>query len=277
MAGRRLRENLWLLSLVVLLGAVAWWRPGREVERLAPLTTVSPEAVARIGIGRPDGVEMRFERRGGRWFMVHPYALPANQVRLRALARVAEAPVLQSFPLPTGGVAQYGLDRPIRLTLDDRSLLFGGVDPIGNHRYLRRGDRLILIVDRFYHHLSAAPEQLLSLDLLPEGGRVVTIVEGHRRLERRDGRWRVVPDRGGLGGDDLVERVRLWRRAQALRLAPMRVADGRRVEIHLEDGRRLSFVGARVGGRFWFVRPDLGLGYQMPSASPLTRPLAGEE
>lgn len=272
---RKLWVNLLLLVVVVVLGLVAWLEPGvKKEEQLKTLTGRGPETVQRLRIEQPGGVIIEFEKRQDRWMMLRPYAMPANQVKLTALARVVEAPILQNFPAAQKErLAQFGLDKPVRLDLDQQTVLFGGIEPISKHRYVQFDDRLMLIVDRFYHHLNAPPEQLLSHNLLPEGSRLKEIETPQYRLYLSDKKWDLKPENPELSGDDITERLRLWQSAQALQLAPVSsVPTGDRVKLTLEDGKEFVFVVLKKDERIWLVRPDLKLGYLLPTQTQLLQP-----
>jgi hypothetical protein len=272
---RKLLINLALLLLVAVLGLIVWLEPGPREEPLSLLTERQPETVLRLGIEHPDGRRLRFERAAADapWFMLEPYALPANGTRLAALARVVEAPILNAFPLPGERLADFGLEQPIRLLLDDTLFEFGGNDPINHHRYVKSGGRLTLIVDRFYHHLSASAEQLVSPALLPPQAAIQSVRTPDYQLSHGEGGWRLEPPNPALGGDDLSRRVADWVNAQGLAVSALVRPQGERaVEIVLGDGQSLRFLILQQGGKTWLVRPDLGVGYQIPEGSPLLAP-----
>lgn len=272
---RKLLINLALVVVVAVLGLIVWLVPDPQQQPLSPLTERRPETVRRIEIEHPDGRRLRFERADADapWRMLGPYALPGNAARLDALARVVEAPILDAFPLPKERLAVFGLDRPIRLSLDQTVFEFGAEDPINHHRYLRQGERLILILDRFYHHLGASAEQLLSPALLPPGAKIQGVRTPDYQLTHETSGWRLEPPNPALGGDDLSRRVVDWANAQGLAVRAFDKPQSERwVEIGLADGQSLRFLILEQGGQTWLVRPDQGLGYQLPEGSPLLAP-----
>ncbi|MBU0499782.1 MAG: DUF4340 domain-containing protein [Gammaproteobacteria bacterium] len=270
---RKLLINLLLLLLVSVMGVFVWLEHGREPERLDRLTAQSPDEAQTLHIEHPDGKLIAFEKRGGDWHMLRPYDMPANRIRLIALARVVQAPIISSFPLPKEGLGQFGLDRPIRLQVDKERFLFGASNPVNNQRYVEHGGRLHLIVDRFYHHLGALPEQLLSPNLLPEGIRLKEIKTTQYRLFKTDMGWAMEPANPNLSSDDLNRRVQDWLRAQSLQIVALdRIEAGEEVVLRREDDRADHFLIQQRDGQVWLIRSDLKIGYLLPGGSGLLTP-----
>lgn len=271
----KLLINLILLLLVTTLGLAVWLLPDDQQGKLELLTSVKPEAISEIEIEQPDGSVATFARRGGHWVMTRPYGVSANQVKLNSLSRVVEAPVLQSFPEPKQDrLAQFGLDNPIQLRVNDKPILFGGIEPISGHRYLLFNGRLMLLVDRFYHLLSSAAQQLVSDGLLPLGAGIELVETPDYLMKRTAQGWTLEPGQADVSGDDLSNRARAWRNAQALQIRPFdSVTDGDEVKLILAGGARITFVIVREGKRIWLVRPDLKLGYLLPAKATLLQPI----
>jgi hypothetical protein len=268
---QKLLINLLLLTLVALLALLVWLEPGKAPDQpLKPLGNGQPEHIDRLRIEHPDGPTLEFQREAGQWRMLAPYEMPANGMKLDALTRVVDAPVLSDFALPPDGLAQFGLDRPLRLQLDDLSFLFGGNDPINQHRYVAHANRLALTVDRFYHHLSASAEQLVSPALLPADAVIQDIHTPDYRLTRDDTGWQLDPPDPALSADELSRHASQWRQAQGLAVRHFDPPGGTQtVEIHLDNAQRLRFVLRQQDGKTWLVRTDNGLGYQLPANSTL--------
>lgn len=270
---RKLLINLLLLLVVAALGLFAWLEPGKEPERLDRLTGRSPDGVQGLRIEHPDGRVLEFTQQGGGWHMLRPYDLPANRIRLTALARVVEAPIIGSFSLPKENLAQFGLDKPIRLQVDSDSFQFGASNPVNNQRYVEHGGRLNLVIDRFYHHLGALPEQLLSPSLLPEGSRLKEIKVPQYRLYKTGMGWAMEPADPNLSPDDLNQRVQDWLRAQSLQIVAIdKVEGGEEVVLTLEDDRIDRFLIQKREGQIWLIDPDLKIGYLLPGGSDLLSP-----
>lgn len=144
--------NLILLLVAVLLGLLVWY--ARSPQTIA-LTALDPAGIQRIEISGLKGRHIQLRRVEGLWLT---HGENARQERVAQLLGICRTPSLERFAA-TGDLRPYGLDPPpIRLRLDGETLDFGTTDPLHGWRYVRYRQRIHLIADGFYHHLSAAPE-----------------------------------------------------------------------------------------------------------------------
>lgn len=273
--------NLILLALVLILGLLYWLPEDQTPEQLPTLTNRSPETVRSIRVEYPDGSKATFERTDPEspWQMTTPWQMPANQTHLNALARVVEAPVFDSFPLTEERRAEFGLDNSIRLEVDDLRLTFGTTNPLNNHRYLLEGGRLVLMVDRFHHHLAGGPESLVSPALLPPDTDPHAIQGPEFSLEKIDNAWQLNPTREQLSADAITAYLNEWRSTQGLAVRQFPASElalaNRNWQLQLDPGssptQRLEFLQLKFKGNDWLIRKDNGLGYQLPKDSPLLK------
>ncbi len=274
---RQLLINLGLLLLVLALATLVWWPENEPAPNLERLTSLKPEQAKQLSIQRPGKPELSFKHRDGIWWMQSPYHLPANPQRLHALSRILEAPIINHFPLPDQSLDQFGLDQPIRMQIDNQRFDFGGIEPLRKLRYLSHDKRLILLVDRFHQHLLAPAEQLLDPALLPPGANIEAIKTPAYQLHHGDHGWQLTPANPALSGDDLSHRIKQWRQLRSLNIRPMTItADAAEGGVHIliGEGRQLDFqIHHDSQKRLWLVRPDLGLGYQLPAEIDLLQPL----
>lgn len=156
MRGRWL-VNLGLLILVVVLGVAAQ----QELERPGQgptLTDLNPGDIAEVVIERPGAPRLRLARGDHGWRLLEPIAADADAERVARLLRIAAAPVRRSLP---GGaeLGALGLDPPrVTLRLDALELRVGDTEPLAQRRYVAVGDRIYLIDDLYYQHLTAPPD-----------------------------------------------------------------------------------------------------------------------
>jgi hypothetical protein len=224
---RASRSNLILLGLVVLLGLAAWWQVEREVAGFEPpLSTLDVAAIRRIEVNCLQCQRRLFERDGALWTMREPYVLPADQAVVARLLSIAHSPVRRRHALDAFEAAKVGLAPPLMsLDLDDTHFDIGLTDALGGDRYVRTGDRIAMVPDRFSPFLVAAPESELDRHLVPRGSTLTSL--------RIDGSARA----------DLVE---TWTDAQAARLLADAdggdAATGTLVELRLADGSTVEFT-----------------------------------
>ena len=208
----RLGLNLGLLALVLALGLVAYFRPGREVENVKPWLDLSKQQITRVAL--ENGQKIVFEKNAGVWEMTAPFKAPVNPVRMDQLLDIGFSASDGEYPLAEKDLKVYGLDQPIAtLTLGDTAIQFGSVDPLKRRRYVRLGDKLLLIKDGFSHHLNASATDYIDKKLLPETAVPVAIeIPGLKATYGQDGKW--ASDRKPEGMD-LGEWATLWSTARA--------------------------------------------------------------
>ena len=198
--------------------------------------------------------------------------MPANAIKIESLLELTATTSHARLPLPADHLDQFGLAPPkASLWLDDTELAFGTTEPIDHRRYLRVGDTIHLIDDRYYQHLRTTPEGYVSLELLPGAPALRAIHTPQWNLDRSDdGEWTPTPQQPGLSADTLLEKVDAWRRAQAIQVS--KLADGgtqaTRIELFPEgetEARVFMLRDAPDGPLL--ARPDLGLEYHLPESA----------
>ena len=162
----RASRNLLLLALAVAaLGAAVSAQLARErALGPQPVSTLDGDSVRRIEI-RCASVcrSRRFERTAEGWQMREPYQAPASAQAVAHLLAVARAPARLRLNLRDYDLAKLGLAPPLlTLTLDDVVIQVGDEDPLEHDRYMRVGDTLLRVPDRFSARLLESPESELA-------------------------------------------------------------------------------------------------------------------
>ena len=158
------RSILFLGVAVVALAVGVWMELVRERDFAPqPLTALDPESVQHLEIRCRDCTTRRFARTATGWRMLEPYAQPANAEAVARLLSVLRAPVRTRAALSGYDAAKLGL-APAQFTLqyDDVTIEIGGEDPIEHDRYVRLGDELLRVPDRFSARLLESPENELA-------------------------------------------------------------------------------------------------------------------
>lgn len=168
MKGRWL-ANLVLLVLVLLLAAAI--RHELTESRMPPtLTELVASEMLLIEINREGEPKIELARSPQGWRMERPLRVDANSEQVESLLAILNTPVHRSFPEQAAALEELDLAPPrLRLRLDTLELAVGGIDPLGQHRYVASGGLVHLIDDRFYHLLIAPPIDYVSPRLLPRG------------------------------------------------------------------------------------------------------------
>ncbi len=273
--------NLILLAVVTLLALAVWLTP----DETAPtdslkLTLMQPQQIDSIEIiNRSGKVELQRTQNG--WQMSAPYTITANAVRIEQLLQIATAESLQRFPSPTEQLAEFGLAEPQAIIkLGQQSIQMGNTNPVSHQRYLRSGDTIHLIKDRFPHHLMAAATEFIALELVPPNSQLEAIHTPDWSISKGEkGKLQLEPAQTKLSMDDLNRKITQWQQAQASSITALQQAEPiGEIKLILKDrSAPLSFKLVKSAAQTLLWRPELGLAYHLPTATALLTPPASSE
>jgi hypothetical protein len=242
--------NLFLLVLAVGLAALIQLTEHGETQA-GRLTPLEPDTIEQVRLERADADPIILRRSETGWQMTSPYPVTADPAQLHRLLPIAAAANQRSIPIAGVDLTELGLDPPlVRLWLDDVLLEIGGTEPIAALRYVRVGDLIHLIDDRFIGRLLAPPEDYIGKTLLPPD---------------------FSPGIGSLNGEPLsADELAVLADARAERVEPLGQAlSGIMLEVQSADAAdSLRFLVADDGRRW--SRLDLRLSWLF-RASPLPR------
>jgi len=265
--GKRALLNIWLVVALAVLVWVVWQEPGHPPKpATVKLTGLTPAAVDKIVITNRHGT-ISLAKRDGAWWMTEPVKVAANPVRVDSLLQVAGAESVSRFPAAGKDLSAFGLSKPsVSLRLNDSELAFGGVAPVDQRRYVRVGDTIHLIADRYSFALTADAAAWVSRDLVPKGADIVALELPDAKLFRGDkGEWTVTPTDEKISQDAVKAKVKAWQEAQALRVAPYdkRPAHGK-VVIGLEGGQSpLQYEIITRKPELILARPEVGMQFYL--------------
>jgi hypothetical protein len=243
----RQTRNTWILaSVVAILGLAAVAEQARDrMTAPKPLTALDRKTVNEIVLECPSCPRRRIERIQGAWWMAEPWVLPADAATVDRLLDVGSAPVRRRYKLKQLEPAKVGLEpAAATLTLGAQRLTFGTTDALTQMRYVRAGETISLVPDRFSHLLLAAPEAFV--DPRP--------FAGLRNLSKitRDGR--------ALPADRVAALATLS--AGAVITATPR-AGGGEIVAHYEGGRECAFTLTREGAGWVLIRREPSIAYAL--------------
>jgi len=260
----RMLLNLFLLAALAVLGAIAYFEPGKKEPAETPLTRVDIDKVDTLTLQQGDKTIV-LAKKDGHWWVSAPFSAPANDFRVRQLLEIAKAASDASYPLKPEELAKFELDKPIAsLTVGDAVLVFGGADPINMRRYVRIGDALHLVRDDFSRHLTAQATDYVDKKLLPEDARIQEIVlpEWKARLGQ-DGKWVFEPPQEG-GEAHIGDLLTNWQSARAIDVKYLdKAAEGQKLHIGLANGESVDFVIVQREPELLLARQDYGLQYEV--------------
>jgi len=265
--GKRALLNLWLVVALAVLVWVVWQEPGHAPKPpVVKLTDLTPAVIDKIVITKHSGT-IQLDKQDGVWQMTQPIQVAANPVRVDSLLQMAEAESLSRFPVAGKDLNGFGLTNPtVTVRLNDRELLFGGVTPVDQRRYVRMGDTVHLIADRYLYDLTADAAAWVNRDLVAKDMKITALELPDAKLSRDDkGQWTVLPSNAETSSDDAAALVQAWRDAQSVRVAPYdkRPAQGE-VVIGLQDGRpplRYEIIARKP--KLILARPAIGMQFTL--------------
>ncbi len=265
--------NLVLLALVAALVLLAIYEPGKEPPpEPKRLTGVAPDSVEAIRIERPGAPAIELQRQDGQWRLTTPVAVAANSFRVRSVLELLEAKASDGFPADEAGLERYGLAEPrVQVTFDGATTVsFGETAPLDRRRYVRLGDTIFLIGDNHFWQVAGDAGTFIDPQLLPADAAITRLALPDFTVERGEDGWRLIPEPADYSADAVAALVENWRHARALQLHLQEPpsAESARIEVGLEgQGDPLVFLLDEAGGEALFVRPDLGVAYQLPAAT----------
>jgi len=267
-----MRGGLWLnlgLGLVLAaLAAVAWFKPGKTPPPAAvTLTSLDAKAVKRIDIYPPRGPAFALLREGAagdqHWFIEQPH-LRAQPFRVETILELPTATSAAQLTLAQNTDNAFGVDPPqARIRFDGTEIAFGLTNPVGLRRYVRVGDAVHLIDDRYYHHAASTWTDWVDRRVLPEGVTLTALDLPGMTLRRKDALWQISPERPQASADAITALIEEWQRAYAMDVesAASVPADARAVRLEWQGGV-LELALAREGDEWLLYRRDAPLRYR---------------
>ena len=241
------RNLLALAAVTVLLGIGVYAELVREHRWLEAqrLTDIDPVTIKSLVVRCDSCTTRRFERTTSGWRMLEPYALPASPGAIAHLLSIARAPVHTWLSASDHDPDRLGL-RPAQVTLqlDTTRIDIGNEDPIDHDRYVRVGQRLARVPDRFSARLFESAESELDRHLLPGN-----------------------PDVASIEIDDAPARTDLAHVWKTVMATGVRAAQGTApaqtipITVNLHDGRSIRFRLLRAAKAYVVRRQQPPLDY----------------
>lgn len=260
----RLLLNLVLICVVAALALVAVFEPGKEKPQSHRLTQIDDSSIDSFTLQAREAIV--FQRQQGHWWIKSPIAAPANEIRVRQLLDVARSETDAQYPLKTEELPKYELDKPsATLIIGEKSIHFGGSDPIDMRRYVQVGETLYLVRDDFSHHLTASATDYIDKKLLPEDAKITSItVPGVKAHLSQEGKWIMDPPAAPDSSATATSLLNAWQSARAIDVKRLeKPAKGDVARIGLAEGNPAEFVIIQREPELILGRSDWGLQYEM--------------
>jgi len=262
--------NLALLAMAGVLAAVIALRPGlRQPAAPQTITGIDPQTVTRIELTRSSGNSLQFSRHDGHWQIDTTPVLPADDFQMQTVLALLDVNVVRQYPVAGLDLAQLGLDPPQTTAgFDQTRLELGTTDAIDGLRYVKAGNTVYLVPDRFAHLLNAGVSNFVRRRLLPDGATITGLELPGLTLTLTDGvHWQLEPEDPAAGADDIHALLNNWLHTGALYVTHGTAAGATetvRVRLRGQD-IPLEFAIVSRTPELVLARPDQGMQYHFPA------------
>jgi len=276
-------RSRWLLNLVLLLlvgGIIVFLnvRPAPKQEsgpKQFPLSTVSPDSIARIGVEFPAKAAVRLEKREQRWFLAEPYAARAGDAPVAQILSILSAVSSEKFP--ASDLGRFGLDQPVfRLRLDNEEFSFGTTNPLDGRQYVAYRDSVYLLPSMYAEAATIQVVELLDKRPLAvdeeiagfEFSRLEQWEPTGLKLSQAQGKWNVsIPQAKPVQEELNTWLDEEWKPLAATSVEP-RTPDARSTrptfDVKLKNGKSVRFEKVLESPELQLLRLDEGLLYHFP-------------
>jgi hypothetical protein len=258
--------NLLLLSGAVLLTLVVWLEPGVEKETpKVKVTALEREQVNRIHLQRQRHPDLALEKNAaGHWQIRHDPLLPADSFHVNALIKLADQEAVRSYPVSALDLTRLELDPPASsITLNQTRIDFGRQEALESLRYVRRGDRVLLIPDLYQYLVDADYSQFVRRRLFAEDRHITAIHLPDFSLRKDDGQWHVSINTE-VSADDIQRFIHQWETVSALLVKKAGEPGDRTIRVELDSPvETLSFKATANDKELILIRDGYSIQYHL--------------
>ncbi|HHJ80919.1 MAG TPA: hypothetical protein ENJ65_04725 [Candidatus Tenderia electrophaga] len=253
--------NLVLLLAVLLLAALVYFEPGKQVPQV-DLLSVNPAELQQIEIKVPGRQEVILQRRQGQWYLQSPVEVAADAFMVGQILSFLSQPSLQRYPAVDLDLTKYGL-QPARVSLvvDGLELDFGRVNPLNSHLYVKVADVMHMVLQNEISMLLKDWPDYAARAPLPKEALVKLELPGLGLLVHEAQGWRYEGDDAPPSAAQLQGLVEAWGAARAVRVQLLRPRAAEPVVLTFASGRVMHLSVLWAADELILQRADLGLEY----------------
>jgi len=225
------KTNILLFIAVILLSLIAWFQPGLHTVIHQYLTALTAQEVETILLERQDIGSIKLKKQENGWFIQEPFQLPANPLRVKTIAALAEKRSYSKFESTIQDLERYHLDEPfVSVWLNETKIILGSEDPINSQRYAMNikdniqtdKNQVHLINGVIFYQLRANLDTFISLSFLPPLANIQSISWAGKKLTINKGRWELsaesIENRADLkkiAADSIAQLIQAWQKGEA--------------------------------------------------------------
>lgn len=263
--------NLLLLAAIIILGLIVRYEPGIEApEKTQAITGIKAGQVHRIHVNRPTFPDLVLEKQANKqWLIERAAPVPADDFKVRALARLAEQMPARSYPADKMNLAALQLDPPYATAiLNDISIEFGLLEPINDLRYVRVNDQVHLIPDNYLQLMETSFTQFVRPDLFDKAEQITAIQLPRLLVRKTDNGWETQPPQS-VSDKALQQFFDSWQQASTHHIQPANPEqDGEPIKVSLANATSpVQFLIIARDSDLVLARPDYAIQYRMGNRS----------
>ncbi len=225
------KTNGVLFIAVIILSLIAWFQPGLHPIIHHYLTTLAAQEVKTILLERQDIGSIKLKKHENGWFLEEPFKLPANPLRVKTIAALAEKRSYSKFESTTQNLKRYHLDKPfVSVWLNETKITLGSEDPINSQRYamnikdniMTDKNQVHLINGVIFYQLRANIDTFISPLFLPPSANIQSISWSDKQLTINKGRWELSAqsaeahaDLKQISADSIAQLIQAWQKGEA--------------------------------------------------------------
>jgi hypothetical protein len=257
--------NLFLLIIVITLVLIVIFKPGKD-EEIRQITSLEKDLVTEIKIERTGKQPIHFELKDNEWYMLEPYQLEANKIKVESLLDLLDYKYHTRYDMVELDAKKFGLDKP-RATLTFNKLdkfEFGTTETLNNYRYIRYQDMLYLTNDYFYHRILGNPTTFLDHALIDNDKKITKLALPGLTLTLNNGKWEATPEPENYNNDRANELIDHWRHTHGIEIVTYPPAKGTgQIKIFFDDNSQIGFDIFTLNDEFYLGRKDLNIAYKL--------------
>lgn len=261
--------NLALAVLVAGLAGGAWYAQKQKNAPKPTLTGLAADGVSSASVAWPDAPEIKLTRQGSEWRLTAPVLARVDRFEALNFGNLASAEIKETLTPEGLDLKQIGLAPPERvITLNDQRIEFGNVDPIESRRYVKLGEKVMLIDDPVSAVFDRDYHDLVAKELFATGEEIVGLeLPGLSLSKTAEGAWSAQPATAAATPEAIAKLVESWKIANAMWTeAGGEPPKGEQVRVLLKGGEAREFVVAGRDPQFSLYAPALKVRFQLSKA-----------
>lgn len=204
----------------------------------------------------------------GNWQIDSPIFWYANNMAVKRIIDIVNAQTDSALAASEIDLATLGLQAPkAMLRLNDRQIIFGSTNKIGERRYLQIDDMVYLVRDRYLPFITQKATSLVDRRLIPGVLPLESLTLADLDIRRKNGAW--VSESGDISQHQADEIIKNWQtlEAEQIRIYSTRQTPTQKIIASFGEQRQIEFHVLSITPQLIIARTDLGIKYHFNEKS----------